>query len=324
VKILIVKTSSFGDIIHAFDTLAYLKEKAPFAQIDWMVEARCASLVQAHPMVDIPRIVTPKAWLKGLWMTYREQRAFFATLPRYEIVLDLQGNCKSAWLLAHLKARLKIGFGWRSVAEWPNCFMTHWRYNPPLGCNVREEGLYLAQQYFKDTQPYQAPSVMLKISQEEQLEVEKLYPSGMLICPFTAWSNKCLSKQQLMNYLKAEEGPFYVAWGTLQEREKAEDLIKSLPGAHLLPRVSLPVLQHMMARCRKVLAMDSVALHLCGTTSTPSVSFFGPSSSQKYAPYGQQHQVIQGTCPYGQTFERRCPKLRTCQSGACIKDLKSR
>jgi heptosyltransferase-1 len=67
--------------------------------------------------------------------------------------------------------------------------------------------------------------------------------------------------------------------------------------------------------------MDSATLHLCGTTSTPSFSLFGPSSASIYKPLGEHHVAFQGSCPYGRTFVKRCPILRTCKTGACMKDL---
>lgn len=164
----------------------------------------------------------------------------------------------------------------------------------------------------------------LKISQQHQKLVEQIPSHAVLVCPFTAWTNKCLPEQQLLAYLKQEQGPYYIVWGNESEKAKAQKLASLLPSSQLLPKVSLPVLQRVMARCRKVIAMDSLALHLCGTTTTPSLSFFGPSSSSKYAPRGAQHQVLQGECPYGMKFEKRCTKLRTCQSGACIKAWKSK
>jgi heptosyltransferase-1 len=72
-----------------------------------------------------------------------------------------------------------------------------------------------------------------------------------------------------------------------------------------------------------VIAMDSAALHLCGTTLTPSFSVFGPSAASIYKPLGSQHTHVQGFCPYKQEFIQRCPLLRTCKTGACIKNLQA-
>ncbi|SCA63497.1 hypothetical protein SCG7086_AS_00250 [Chlamydiales bacterium SCGC AG-110-P3] len=89
----------------------------------------------------------------------------------------------------------------------------------------------------------------------------------------------------------------------------------------ILPRLSLPVLQAVMNRVRLVIAMDSLPLHLAGTTSTPTFSVFGASSMQKYKPLGGIHHGLQGECPYNVSFEKRCARLRSCKTGACIRSL---
>ena len=85
--------------------------------------------------------------------------------------------------------------------------------------------------------------------------------------------------------------------------------------------MSLPLWQHFMYLVDGVISVDSAALHLCGTTTTPSFSLFGPSSALAYRPLGSKHDAFQGTCPYGTTFDKRCPSLRTCETGACLKEV---
>jgi len=72
-----------------------------------------------------------------------------------------------------------------------------------------------------------------------------------------------------------------------------------------------------------VIAMDSLPLHLAGTTNTKTFSFFGPSSSAKFMPMGEQHHAFQGSCPYGKVIQRRCPIIRTCKTGACLRGISS-
>ena len=89
----------------------------------------------------------------------------------------------------------------------------------------------------------------------------------------------------------------------------------------VVERYSLPLLQNIMAHMDLVIAMDSLPLHLCGTTHTPSFSVFGPSLAQKYKPVGERHHCVQGECSYGEKFYKRCSQLRTCKTGHCMKAL---
>ena len=71
-----------------------------------------------------------------------------------------------------------------------------------------------------------------------------------------------------------------------------------------------------------VISMDSVLLHLAGTTNTPTFGIFGPSSPKKYLPLSAKHRYFSTTCPFGHLFQKRCSFLRICKRGSCLKDIK--
>lgn len=81
------------------------------------------------------------------------------------------------------------------------------------------------------------------------------------------------------------------------------------------------MLQHLMSNMRLIVTMDSLPLHLAATTSVATFSIFGASLGKRFAPVGEQHHFFQGACPYGRTFTNRCPILRSCKTGACIRRL---
>ena len=317
-KFLIIKSSSLGDIIHAFKALAYLRYKCPYAQIDWVVEKPCKILVERHPMVDNVHVIDTKKWRKTWW----KNSGF--KLPDYDFVFDLQGNIKSAWILSKVSAKLKIGFGWKSVPEWPNWFFTNKKVNPPPGQNIRDDYLSVIRSFFNDESVFKEDPFLFDLKPKE-LEVVNSIPAGVtLVCPSAAWKNKQLPDEALLAELKRFCGPFYFSWGTKLEKKRVERLAAKMPNAQVLMQVNLPILQHLMEKAALVITMDSLPLHLCGTTSTASLSFFGPSKALKYIPQGAQHKYIEGSCPYNQVFEKRCPRLRSCQSADCINALKSR
>ena len=148
-KILIVKSSAFGDIIHAFPCLAFLRERFPEAQIDWVVERRCAELVHRQPLVDRVIEMDSRKWRKNPWKARGEFRAFVRELraTRYDVLFDLQGNSKSGLVTLLARAKDKVGHGRKTVPEWPNLFATTKRFDPPPKQNVRDDLLYLVQSY---------------------------------------------------------------------------------------------------------------------------------------------------------------------------------
>lgn len=326
--ILIVKTSSLGDIVQSFPVIDYLRSKLPDAKIDWVVESPYAELVESHP--DIHRVIkiATKDWrrlhnwaaIPGLCRELREQE--------YAAVFDLQGNLKSGVITFLARSKHKVGFGPASISERPNLLFTHHRYDPPKGMNVRHENLYLVQSYFQDFTVPDNRKVQLHVHPQRKERIDQILPSGtkVLVCPGSAWNNKKISKEALMDFLsllhKNLNCFFLLAWGNKAEKEEAELLQQKMTSySSLIEKLPLPELQYLMKNVDLILAMDSLPLHLGATTSTPTFSVFGASSANKYQPLGQQHLALQGTCPYGETFERRCPILRTCSTGACMKNF---
>lgn len=335
-KILIVKTSALGDIIHVFPVLQYLRKQCPQSQIDWVIEKPFQELVQAHPDIDQVLTVNTKKWRKSILKreTWKEIGSFLHTLRSnyYDLVFDLQGNFKSSLITMAVKSPLKVGFGRDSVPEWPNLLATNRRYNPPRGKNIREDYLFLAESVFENFQSG-CEGVLLKIDAEEENKLDSLlrHPNlqkekKIMVCVGSNWTNKRLPKESIKPFLAKihrEFGAgFLFIWGTMEEKSVAEELKADFKSCSIVvEKLKLPALQNLMSKLDLVIAMDSLPLHLAGTTSTPTFSLFGASLGKKYKPLGISHEVFQGRCPYGKTFDKRCPILRTCKTGSCIKEV---
>lgn len=343
-RILIVKTSALGDIIQAFAVLNELKELFPDAEIDWVVEKRFASIVSCHPLVSRTIAIESKAWKRNLWQQIKELRQ-----SSYRYLFDLQGNCKSGLLTLLAKSRHKVGYSIRSVREWPNILAMKSRFEVPSGLNIRLQMLSLIEQFFKRTRKLTEPEfcnylkrkcgniegVRLKISAEESALIAQILKAPELqkenkfmVCPGSKWRNKRLPLETWKQFLgkidQLVDSCFLLMWGNEEEKAICEQL-KSLLGSHALvvDRLDLPVWQNLMSEMSALIAVDSGALHLCGTTSTPSFSLFGPTMPEIFKPLGSHHLSLRGECPYLRSFEKQCPLLRSCPTGACIRHLEA-
>jgi len=335
-KILIVKTSSLGDIIHTYPVVDYLREKFPLAAIDWVVEAPCAELVRAHPEVDRTLTIATKSWRKNWFkrQTFKEILNFRKQLRErlYDAVFDLQGNVKSGFITSQTRSYKKVGFASKTVHEWPNLFFTTYRYNPPEKGNIRHDYLGVVAAFFRDKLSECQGKVLLEISDEQKQHLQSLVghleKPYIVVCPGSAWKNKQLAPNTLIKFLALLQnflkGSFLFVWGSAQEQELAQQLHQQFAScSKIVDRLSLSALQNLMEMSDLIIAMDSLPLHLAGTTSTPSFSIFGASSAEKFKPLGN-HEAFQGSCPYGKTFLKRCPVLRTCPTGACIRELNAK
>ncbi len=321
-RYLIVKTSAFGDIIHSYCVLEYLKQLDPTCEVDWVAEKRMSSLVKSHPLVSRCIEVDTKKWREHPFSraTWQEIRATIKELrtTHYDAVFDLQGNIKSSFITLAAKAKDKVGYGFKTAREGIGSFGYTKRFDHPLGKSVQCDYLYLVERYFDKTLPIKSTALLRNTEALPSLD------ATWMVAPGSNWKNKQLTKETLIAFLdrcKDHYKPTYVFLsGTIEEKALAEELSNHFPGSHILYKPGLPLLQHIMANMELVLSMDSLPLHLAGATGIKTFSFFGPTSPQKYRPEGPQHGSFFGTCPYGQTFERRCPKLRSCPTGACLQE----
>lgn len=337
-SILIVKTSAIGDVIQAFPAVEYLRSKFPNAQIDWVVEEGIAPLLKSHPLIDHVIPIRTKAWRKKPFhnQTHIEFRAFVKQLrsTSYDLLFDLQGNGKSGVVTAFAKAACKIGFGWRSVREKWNLLATNRWVNPPSSENIRLKYLGLVQNCF-ESEVFHSRGIKLKISEQEKERLDVLCKevpnrSGprLMVCFGSKWPNKRLAEETLLSLLEKisnTSDPSYIfIFADEEEKRFAEQCASHFKErACAVGDLTLPLWQALMWEVDGVIAVDSAALHLCGTTQTPSFSVFGSSSASFYKPSEERHEAVQGPCPYGRVFSARCPVLRTCATGACIRNLQA-
>jgi heptosyltransferase-1 len=330
-RILIVKTSSLGDIIQSLHVLSYLHQKFPGVQVDWVAESAFASIVKAHPLVHRTVVFdlqgVRKSWNgRKLIEAIRQLRAC-----KYDLVFDLQKNTKSGFITALTRSPMKVGFGLRSVREWPNVLAMHKRFEIPGEANIRLQYVGLIQKFLRDEAPFQEEGVRFHITPQEQEVVQSILALTkkirIMVCPGSKWNNKRLPVLTMGAFLAkihaSMEASFLLMWGDADEKAYCQEIRDRFLGEGIIiDKLPIPMWQNLMNEMDLVIAVDSAALHLCGTTKTPSFSLFGPTAPQIFKPMGKNHFAVQGTCPYERTFAKQCPVLRTCPTGACIRGLK--
>lgn len=328
-KILIMKTSAIGDVIQSLSVIEYLKQIYPGCTIDWVVEKKCASLLHAHPNLCRVLEIDTQKWRKRP-LFYRKEVAAFIKMLReisYDLLFDLQGNSKSGFFTSFADAEIKVGYDWNSTSEKPNWFVL------TTSVPVAQKGP-MVERYRQLIYNYtgiafeKRGDLKLNLTQNEEARLSQLLTLGsvkprIMICFGSNWSNKQLTFGQLEAFIASivqmlSPSLFFI-YGNEKEKVQAEKLAEKFSG-FAVGEMSLPLWQQLMSHMDALITMDSAALHLCATTATPSFSLFGPSSAAVYKPAGEKHVAFQGSCPYGMRFDKRCPKLRSCATGACLKE----
>lgn len=236
-RVLIVKTSSMGDVVHALPVVHDILTAHPGAQIDWLVEQAYADIVRAHPGVRRVIPVALRRWRKVFWRsdTRREWCEWKAQLRAqpYDAVIDLQGLVKSA-LIARLARGPLYGLSWASAREaLAPLFYTHRQKTPlrrteaavpryralvawALGYTVQGKPQYGLQLHAArpDWLPGDAPFVMLLSATAKD---RKLWDEARWIA--------------LGRALAAQGRVCVLAWGNAAERERAQRLADAVDAA---------------------------------------------------------------------------------------------
>lgn len=327
-------------------------ELAPFEldpfEFDWVVEKPASSLLQIHPDVKQLHVMDTKNWRchimkHSTWSQIAEFRSQLRKSP-YHVAVDLQGNVKSAFCMWTAIAAKKVGFSRSVASEWPASFGLDVAITPDPSHGARGVyiqllaaglGLSLTSSDImkilgKSSELHQYPWRFDKsvISQVAPLISESQYG---LMAMGSRWFNKQISAELAIEILQhilpmRPHEKIYLVWGSSEEQQEAEKVAKNLnhPRVTVLPKGNLQVLVRSIQQAKWIISADSLALHIGSCMGTPSFGAFGPSSGEFYGAQGLRHGFWQGGCPYGLVFQKRCDRLRTCSTGACLHQISAK
>lgn len=274
-KILLVKTSSMGDVLHNLPVVTDILLRFPHARIDWAVEEGFAALPALHPGVEQTLTVALRRWREGWWKSRGEIKAACASLGTapYDAVLDTQGLLKSA-LVARCAQGSRCGFDRRSAREPLAALFYNQTFAVPRALHAVERNRRLAGQalgYVPDTPAdygIRAPGVMLPWLPPEPYVVflhatsrdDKLWAEDNWIA-----LGKALHERGLRAVLP---------WGSEAEKSRAARLCAALPGAVCAPRLDLQEAAALLAGARGAIGVDTGLSHLAAALGVPTVGVY--------------------------------------------------
>jgi heptosyltransferase-1 len=320
-RILLVKLSSFGDVLHALPTLEALREAYPRAHITWLVEAGYAPLLSGHPA------------LNEVWVAPRLRPAEFfsganpATLRRlvqqlrarsFDLVVDLQGLLKSAVWVALARSPRKVGYD--KTRELSYLALTE-RVKPfdPEAHAVRR---YLNLAHYLGAPPLTSPRFRLGL--DAAADIAALIPAAAgrplaVLHPGARWASKLWPAASWANLAEwlCYKGFQVAVTGSAADRELAAGMVRQsrAPLLNLAGSTSLAQLAGILRKARLGVTTDTGAMHLAAALGTKVVALFGPTAPWRTGPFGQGHQVVRLGFPCSPCFKRHCPEPR------CLTDL---
>ena len=281
-KIAIVKLSALGDIVHAAIVLQFIKKHCPNAHITWLVDARFASLLKDHPLID-ELVILP------LKESFKKSYKIIKTLGKFDKIIDLQGLFKSA-VVAKLLGKEIYGFSRESVKEKIAARLYRHKFKIDYNENIIVRNLSLvgyALNFSFEKSEILKKSSCFEICKKFKNESGK---KRVLIAAFASEESKIYDK--FKDVIRLLEGcEIYLCYGSESEKVRAEAIISGTK-AKLLEKLSIKDMIDFIASCDLVIGNDSGLTHLAWAVNRPSITLFGNRPSHRNAYVTDKNLVV--------------------------------
>ncbi len=299
-KILVIKQTSLGDVLHSTGHIRALKKHYPDSHLTLLTASTSVDIYRYNAWVDeiivIDRYRIKHNWYREPIWAWREISGVMAKIRqhRFDLAIDLQGLAKSVLFLYGAKSNRKLVKG-----NW-------WGLE-----GFRDKNLHAIREMDQVLQlaaiPTNNTAMEFCVSTEQKHTVDNLLartnPQArplLVMSPFTRWPSKDWPLENYLLTRKAVTDQFHVVFtGSRERRSEVEEAMhlhgltgEQVSNANLLGELSLPEFAELVRRAEWILTGDSFPMHVAGAVKTPVVALFGPTDEKKTGPLGPYDQVI--------------------------------
>lgn len=303
-RVLIVKLSSIGDVLHALPMAAELADQLP-ATIDWAVQPAFAPLVRLFSCVETVHAVPRPSDLVGYVKAIRRIR-----MTRYDCVVDAQGLMKSAVVARFVRAPRRVGPSFAREGS-------HWLYSECAG--MRDKNRHAVEECLDVVRHLglRVPGTVRFPIDTPALDLDErapLHGTGIrvAVAPQSRWPSKnwpAASFSVLIRMLVARHDARVYVLGGAADAPVADQILAEagVPAVNLCGRFSLAESMAAIRQCRVMVTNDSGPMHMAAALGVRCVVPFGPTAPERTGPYGPDHVVIQTALPCAPCHQRVCP-----------------
>lgn len=309
-RVLLIKTSSLGDVLHALPAVTDAAQAIPGIRFDWVVEEAFAEVPSWHPAVDRVIPVAIRRWRKaplktlfsGEWKAFRQA----VKAREYDLVLDAQGLIKSA-LVARLARGVKVGLDHNSARE-P---LVSRFYGRPLAVAKGEHAIVRLRKLFAQALDYPVPdrdsdSGILPPSRPSPFKGEG--GKSILFIHGTTWITKHWPDQywlELADIINEAGYQIILPWANEAERIRAERIATDRE-ATILAKGPLSALIEPFQQVNGMVCVDSGLAHLGAALQIPSVTLYGATNPGLTGTWGAKQQHLSATLECAPCLKRQC------------------
>lgn len=309
-RLLVVRLSAMGDVIHGIPAIAALRKLMPKLQVGWLVEERWAELLCAHPferlqprselkpLVDWLHISNFKEWRNDLLSgeTWRDMQTSMREVRamHYDVVLDLQGAIRSALAARLSGAKTRIGSA--EPREGP-ARLLYTRVVAPQGTHVIEHALSLASAVAGGDLSYEPPAFPQDPATEawaDRFHSSIGWNPLAIVNPGAGWGAKCWPVESYGAVARAlsDRGMAVVVNHGPDEEALAQAVRDSSGGTAHRMKCSVGELIALTRRASLFVGGDTGPMHLAAALGVPVVALFGPTRPERNGPYATRAIVL--------------------------------
>ncbi|MBA8200105.1 lipopolysaccharide heptosyltransferase RfaC [Citrobacter freundii] len=297
-RVLIVKTSSMGDVLHTLPALTDAQRAIPGIQFDWVVEEGFAQIPSWHSAVERVIPVAIRRWRKA-WFSApikAERKAFrdAVRLQQYDVIIDAQGLVKSAALVTRLGRGIKHGMDW-STAREPLASLF---YNCKHHIARQQHAVERTRELFAKSLGYTKPQSQgdYAIAQHFLNDLNADAGQYAVFLHATTRDDKHWPEanwRELIGQLHNAGIRIKLPWGAPHEEARAKRLADGFNYVDVLPRMSLEEIASVLAGAKFVVSVDTGLSHLTAALDRPNITLYGPTDPGLIGGYGKNQVVCQ-------------------------------
>jgi heptosyltransferase-1 len=307
-KVLIVKTSSLGDVIHTLPALTDAANAIEGISFDWVVEEPFQDIPKLHPSVNRVIPVAVRRWRKNLWKHCGEIKASIKDIQQqeYDAVIDAQGLIKSAFFTRYARGE-KYGLSKNSCKE-PIAAMA---YQHKIDVLKGQHAISRVRQLFANSLNYSlsAEELSYGLNKDNFPASKELESPYLVFLHGTTWASKHWPNEywrELVLLATAQGFNLYLPWGNEEEKSRATYLADVAQMAEVLPRSSIKDLADILMNADGVVGVDSGLAHLAAACGTPAVTLYGSTSAELTGTMGDNNQALQADFSCSPCLKKEC------------------
>ncbi len=314
-KILVIKPSALGDVVHSLPFLSAIRKRYGDAEIHWLIARSFEDLLRGHPMISRLWVIDKDRWKRlskasetvhSLRLLIRQLRA-----ERFDLVVDLQGLFRSGLLCGATRAPVRVGFS--EGREGSPLFYTH-RIHGGKDCHAIERYLKVAGSLGASTDRIEYPFGEMPT----HFPLLDTLPSDFfVIAPSAGGEAKRWPAERFGKLASRLPWPSVVISGG-SDAHLVEQVVAASGGRamSLAGKTGLREAAAVIRRARACISNDTGPMHIAAALGVPVFAVFGPTNAVRTGPYGPEHTIITAGLVCSPCYRRK-----RCSNWICMENV---